>query len=296
LADEQGYKNRDKVVMFTSFEDKKYEYAGTSDSSAIQNWLYATCLPRVGEFTQENEQRYKKRNLPILKAYFDVDWGSNVKHTNYYVNRMKKALDNDKSVKDKLSFAVVNKKQFGDEMAKFGLEGKDFGVAIDDFANNQKYRMVGEFSVANLEKFTKDFLDHKLESYIKSDPIPESNDGGVKVVVGKNFKDIVLDPTKDVLLEMYAPWCGHCKKLEPAYTELGNKLKDVPGLTIAKMDATANDSPHPKYQARGYPTILYAPANNKDNPISYSGERDVKAFESWLKDKATTAWKKKDEL
>jgi len=257
--------------------------------------VFSTSVPLVGEFTKETEIRYKKRNLPILKAFLDVDWGANVKHTNYYVTRLKKVLQNDKSLRDKITFAIVNRKNFGDEMTKFGLGGKEFGAAIDDFSNSLKYRMDGDFSVANVEKFLKDFFDKKLDAYIKSEPIPE-NDGGVKVVVGKNFKDIVLDPTKDVLLEMYAPWCGHCKKLEPIYTELGNKLKDVPGLTIAKMDANANDSPHGKYQAKGYPTILYAPANNKENPIAYSGEREVKAFESWLKDKATVAWKKKDEL
>lgn len=115
------------------------------------------------------------------------------------------------------------------------------------------------------------------------------------------------DPTKDVLFEMYAPWCGHCKKLEPIYTELGEKLKDVKNLVIAKMDATANDSPHPEYQvagkkalywctqARGYPTILFAPANNKDHPIKYSGERQVDDFVKFIKQHAT-AQNVKDEL
>ncbi len=45
-----------------------------------------------------------------------------------------------------------------------------------------------------------------------------------QVVVGKNFDEIVNDETKDVLIEFYAPWCGHCKSLAPIYEELGEKV------------------------------------------------------------------------
>ena len=46
----------------------------------------------------------------------------------------------------------------------------------------------------------------------------------LQVVVGKTFNEIVNDETKDVLIEFYAPWCGHCKSLEPVYKELGEKV------------------------------------------------------------------------
>ena len=39
----------------------------------------------------------------------------------------------------------------------------------------------------------------------------EPLDKGVTIVTGNNVESIVKDPTKDVLLEVYAPWCGHCK-------------------------------------------------------------------------------------
>lgn len=46
----------------------------------------------------------------------------------------------------------------------------------------------------------------------------------LQVVVGQTFEEIVNDPNKDVLIEFYAPWCGHCKNLEPIYKELGEKV------------------------------------------------------------------------
>lgn len=44
------------------------------------------------------------------------------------------------------------------------------------------------------------------------------------MVVAKTFDEIVNDPTKDVLIEFYAPWCGHCKALAPKYEELAKKV------------------------------------------------------------------------
>lgn len=145
-------------------------------------------------------------------------------------------------------------------------------------------------AVESIRQFVVEYLEGKLEPYIKSAPVPEANDTPVKVVVGKNFNDVVLDSSKDVLIELYAPWCGHCKKLEPIYDELAEKLKNVENVVIAKMDATANDSPHPKYQASGYPTLFFAPANDKENPVPYQGERDVKSMEAFIKRKSAS-WK-----
>ena len=59
---------------------------------------------------------------------------------------------------------------------------------------------------------------------MKSESIPDDNDGPVTVIVGKNFNDVVNDDTKDVLIEFYAPWCGHCKALAPKFEELGEKV------------------------------------------------------------------------
>ena len=55
----------------------------------------------------------------------------------------------------------------------------------------------------------QDFKAGKVDPYIKSEPIPASDDGDVKVLVGKNFNDIVNAPGKDVLIEFYAPCLFH---------------------------------------------------------------------------------------
>ena len=60
-----------------------------------------------------------------------------------------------------------------------------------------------------------------------------------QTVVAKNFDDIVNDPERDVLIEFYAPWCGHCKQLEPKYVELGEKVStSIHILTAHCIDNT----------------------------------------------------------
>ena len=86
---------------------------------------------------------------------------------------------------------------------------------------------------------------------------------------------------KYVLVEAYAPWCGHCKKLEPIYKELAEKLAGETDLVLAKMDATENE--HPLMPVSGFPTLrLFKPGNR--TPVDYSGDRSLKDLTKYLED------------
>ena len=92
---------------------------------------------------------------------------------------------------------------------------------------------------------------------MKSEPIPAAaKPGEVVTIVGKTVKPIVFDTKKDVLLEIYAPWCGHCKKLEPEYKKLAKKLEKANDIVIAKIDGTANSLPH-SLSYTGFPTMYW---------------------------------------
>ncbi|WP_395239424.1 thioredoxin domain-containing protein, partial [Salmonella sp. s54412] len=62
--------------------------------------------------------------------------------------------------------------------------------------------------------------------------------------------------------------------------------KDVESVVIAKMDATANDSP-PQYEVQGFPTLYWSPKNGKDKPEKYEGGREVADFVEFIKKKAS---------
>ncbi|KAI5013756.1 hypothetical protein ZWY2020_040642 [Hordeum vulgare] len=56
----------------------------------------------------------------------------------------------------------------------------------------------------------------------------------------------LLDESKDALLDIYAPWCGHCQSLEPIYNKLAKFLHGIDSLVITKMDGTNNEHPRAK--------------------------------------------------
>ena len=145
-----------------------------------------------------------------------------------------------------------------------------------------KYLFTGNVNTEEIQQFLNDWRSKKLEKWTKSEDIPASNDQPVKVVVGKNYNDIVRDSTDDVLLEFYAPWCGHCKALAPKYDQLAEELKNVKGLVIAKVDATANEIEG--VAIKGFPTIKFFKNGAKRAPIDYNGAREVEGFKDWLKE------------
>ena len=64
---------------------------------------------------------------------------------------------------------------------------------------SKKFVMEDEFSVDAFEKFVKDYTDGKLQPYLKSEDVPESQ-GNVKVAVAKNFDDLIFNSGKDALI------------------------------------------------------------------------------------------------
>jgi len=135
-------------------------------------------------------------------------------------------------------------------------------------------------SVADLTKFIRDFKAGNLEPFLKSEDVPEPQTvDGLTVMVGKSFDSIVNDPTKDVLVKYYAPWCGHCKSLAPIWADLAKDVEGIDDLVIAKFDATANEVKG--LEIRGYPTLKFYPKGDKAG-MDYNGDRKLEDFQNWL--------------
>merc|ERR1719265_2439875 len=128
----------------------------------------------------------------------------------------------------------------------------------------KKYPFTEEMTADGVRTFVSDFLAGKLNPTLKSEEVAaDDQTHDVVVVRGTSFADIVLENDEDVLVEFYAPWCGHCKKLAPILDEVGARLKNNANVVIAKMDSTANEVNVDGLSVKGYPTLYFFKGNDK---------------------------------
>ncbi|PIA64672.1 hypothetical protein AQUCO_00100258v1 [Aquilegia coerulea] len=276
---------RPALVLVKKEDEKFSHFDGNFTKSAILKFARENKIPLVISLTKENAPLIFESNVKKQIILFGTS------------NSTEKVLpifrEAAKSFKGKLIFvyADLDSKDIGKEVLQFfrlngdSLEVMAFSTESDD---GKKYKFNGELTLESIKVFGKDFVGNKLKPFIKSDPIPDINDGDIKIVVADNFDEIVLDESKDVLLKIYAPSCSRCQALEPTYNKLAKHLSGIDSLVIAKMDGTTNEHPC----KGGFPTFLFFPAGKKNiNPKYVERDHTLVGLYKFLKKHARIPFK-----
>ncbi|KAI6658911.1 Protein disulfide-isomerase isoform X1 [Oopsacas minuta] len=123
------------------------------------------------------------------------------------------------------------------------------------------------------------FVGVLLFSFASSNIIEEEN---VLVLTTNNFDD-ALERYSHILVEFYAPWCGHCQALAPEYIQAATKLKEMGSeIRLAKVDATIEKDLAQSRNIKGYPTLIFF---KHSSPINYNGPRKAEGIIQWLEKK-----------
>lgn len=278
LAEAEGV-TAPAIVVYKSFDEGKNTHSEKFDAEEIKKFIQTAATPLIGEVGPDTYAGYMSAGIPLAYIF------AGTQEERDTLSAALKPIAEE--FKGKINFATIDSDTYGAHAGNLNLDGEKFpAFAIQETVKNQKFPFdqTKEITHANIAKFVKDFAGGKVEPSIKSEPIPETQDGPVTVVVAHNYNDIVLDDAKDVLVEFYAPWCGHCKALAPKYDTLGelyakSEFKDK--VVIAKVDATLNDVPD---EIQGFPTIKLYPAGDKTNAVTYSGARTVEDLIEFIKE------------
>ncbi|KAE8666487.1 Protein disulfide-isomerase [Hibiscus syriacus] len=178
----------------------------------------------------------------------------------------------------------------------FGVKESQVPLIIILNKDGKKY-LKANVEAGQIATWLKDYKEGKVPPYVKSEPIPAENSEPVKVVVADTLEDMVFKSGRNVLLEFYAPWCGHCQKLAPILDEVAVHYEKDANVLIAKLDATANDIEDPNFDVKGYPTVYFRSADG--NIATYEGDRtkeDIIDFIENNRDNTVHQESVKDEL
>jgi len=275
------------VTLYTQFgvdeADRKFETdkinASAFGKEDIEKFLLAEKFPLVDEIGPDNYRDYMDRGLPIVWIAVDTKDAAAQKAI------LANVKDASKANKGKLSFTYVDGVQYEGHVKNLGITSTP-GMVIVNNDTNEKFKFDGNLNEqADVDAFFTKFAAGEIPAFVKSQPVPETNDEPVYVLVGDNFKEVANDESKDVLVEFYAPWCGHCKKLAPEYEKLGEAFTDRDDVVIAKLDATENDTPE---NISGFPTLVFYPRGGASSE-KYEGARTADALIKFIKGKVPEA-------
>ncbi|XP_074106915.1 protein disulfide isomerase [Cotesia typhae] len=274
------YKAKDgSVILFKTFDEGQNVYENEISVEKLKEFIAVHSLPLVVDFSQQTAQKIFGGEIKShLLAFISKESG----HYDKYVEGIKTSA---KKYRGQILFVTVNIDESDHEriLEFFGMKKEDVPAMriIKLEQDMAKYKPENsELSEENILEFVTAFFEDRLKRHLLTEDLPEDWDAKpVKVLVGTNFYEVAFDKSKNVLVEFYAPWCGHCKQLAPIYDKLGEKYESDETVVIAKMDATANELDI--INIKSFPTIiLYKKETNE--AVEYNGERTLEGLSKFI--------------
>ncbi len=256
------------VVALNNFEGQEHavRYGGAAEAEELGAFVAANSLPLVVPFSQKTVQ---KIFAGAIKTHFLLFAAPGAPEVAGF-----RAVAAEGS--GKMLFVTVAPEEEGNDkvLQYFGVTAADIpAAAIVNMAGSgmKKFMLpAGEVTEGGLREFAAKFNAGSLKPSLKSEK-PTADKDDVRVLVGENFEELVLNGPEEVsLVEFYAPWCGHCKSLAPKWLSLATHYKKEARVGIFNMDYTANEIDHPDVNVKGFPTVRGAPPPPSSPPIYLS--------------------------
>jgi len=94
-----------------------------------------------------------------------------------------------------------------------------------------------------------------------------------------NFERHVASNDLPLVVDFWAPWCGPCRMMAPAYEQAAARL--APNVRLAKLNTEEEQDIAGRFAIRGIPTLIAF--RNGREVARQSGAMDVGGLVSWIK-------------
>lgn len=276
------YNVQDNVVIFKNFDELRNDFQGELNQKTFENFSDIYSVPLLGPVTDRHiEVIFDKNRIGLF--YLRSQNSENDVAFDAVLRNIAPLY------KEQIIFVVSDIEGDLEEHVSsyFGVRDENLPqIRISNVIDEEEvkhYVLDKPITEANVEEFLIKFLKGELQQFHKSEAVPVEQDENAYQLVGSTFKDFVINSDSHVVVEFYAPWCGHCKKFVPIFEEIAEIFKkEGSNVVLAKMDATENEVEGEIIAS--FPTIKLYKIGEKSEPITYQGNRDKSDFIQWIRE------------
>lgn len=266
-------------------------------TSTLNSWLKYAPLPNYAEVDPSSFKQYIESQLPLGHFFY-------INQTEF--NETKPFFEElGAKYKGKMNFIALNARIYFKQVKYLNLLHQFPVFGILDITNNLKYGTkqmpmddylkLTEFphlNITEVNELVEKFINGTAEPNIKTEDIPEVQEGRVTKLVALTHDDFINNNEKDILVRYYAEWDMHSKKTTEMFHELGEFFSTTNDynekISFAEIDASANDLIN--VNINSYPTFVLYPAGfnvENDSGIILVGPKNPKYIINLIRNNGT---------
>lgn len=298
------------LKFFNVNADQAVKYRSTRDLPSLTQFINDQLGTSTPEETEEaGEEQAVPSPLKGLVELNDKNFGDFTGKGNWLVkffapwcghcqrlapiwNDLASALEHDESV----NIAKLDCTEYRPICKDFDVKGYPTLLWIEDGKKVDKYS--GPRTVEDLKAYVENRLAKPKEDEAKpkedEKEATEEGEGDVVIALSAdNFPQVIKNDV--TFIKFFAPWCGHCKRMQPTWQQLALKFVGDEKVKIAKVDCTLTENRDlcSEQDVQGFPTIFIY--KNGEKITEYNGNRSLEDMFDFVKSHLT-AEKSRDEL